>query len=329
MSATAAVPGIKQMLDIYQRMTLIRAFEEQTVELFSKGHITGSTHPCIGQEAIAVGLCAALHLEDQLFATYRGHGAALAKGSDPGRLMAELLTRTTGCCRGRGGSMHLCDRTVNFLGTNAIVAAHIPIAGGAALANKLRRNGLVTACMFGDGASCEGEFFETLNMAAIWKIPLIFVCENNGYAISVPTLMSQSTPDIMDRALGFGIHAEKVDGNDPLAVLSAAARAAARARANRGPTLIECKTTRWERHSAFSAGRYENTEEAQKWKQVDPIPRFAALLLSSGVEPRDLACYENEARQAIDAAVQFALASPLPSPDSVYEGIYADDPGMK
>lgn len=316
--------SIEEMTALYGRMVLIRFFEEQAIELFSKGLITGSTHPCIGQEAIAVGVCSALRPDDQVLATYRGHGAALAKGSPPGPIMAELLTRMDGCCKGRGGSMHLCDREHGFLGTNAIVAAHIPIAGGVALANQLRKNGVVTACLFGDGASCEGEFFETLNMAAIWKIPLVLVCENNGFAISVPTNLSQSTPDIADRARGFGIPAAIVDGNDLLAVREDSLRAVERARQGGGPTLIECKTTRWERHSAFSAGRYDNPEQAHKWKSVDPIPRYFAKLRQLGVSEEHLRQAEAESRKRVDEAVAFALRSPYPDPSSIHEGIFAD-----
>src|SRR3990172_1025681 len=175
--------SLEGLLSLYFKMQLIRAFEESAIELFAKGLITGSTHPCIGQEAIAVGACAALDPDDKILATYRGHGEAIAKGSNPDFLMAELLTRTTGCCRGRGGSMHLCDKENGILGTNAIVAAHIPIACGVALANKLRNNRQVTLCFFGDGASCEGEFFESLNMAALWCFPFFFFFYNNFYSL--------------------------------------------------------------------------------------------------------------------------------------------------
>jgi TPP-dependent pyruvate/acetoin dehydrogenase alpha subunit len=312
------------LLDLYRRMLQIRVFEEQAIELFAKGLITGTTHPCIGQEAISVGVCAALGKEDQVLATYRGHGAALAKGCSMATIMAELLTRTTGCCKGRGGSMHLCDVQQGFLGTNAIVAAHIPIAGGVALSNKLRKRSLVTACFFGDGASCEGEFFETLNMAGLWKVPLIFVCENNGYAISVPTSMSQATPDIADRARGFGILSVVVDGNDILAVHQAALAAVEKARNGEGPIFIECKTVRWERHSAFSAGRYENSEKAQEWKRVDPLPRYKETLLADGIPESRLAEVERDCQAEISAAVNFAMQSPSPDPESIFEGIFAE-----
>ena len=316
--------SLEDLVTMYRKMVLIRNFEDRAVELFGQGLITGSTHPCIAQEAIAVGACDALEAQDLVLATYRGHGAALAKGSDPGRVMAELLTRSTGCCKGRGGSMHLCDMEKGFVGTNAIVAAHIPIAGGVALSCKLRKTGQVVLCFFGDGASCEGEFFETLNMASLWKIPLVLMCENNGYAISVPTHLSQSTPDIADRAKGFGVAAAIVDGNDVLAVRERTAEAVALARKGGGPTLIECKTVRWERHSGFSSGRYDNPEEARRWKQVDPIPRFREHLLSLGAQTEQLTLAEDDALLEINRAVEFAINSPPPGLESLYEGTFAD-----
>jgi len=320
----AAGRSVEKLVSLYHRMVMIRAFEEKAIELFGKGLITGSTHPCIGQEAIVVGACSAVEPSDLVLATYRGHGAAIAKGCDPKFLMAELLTRVTGCCKGRGGSMHLCDKEKGFLGTNAIVAAHIPIAGGVALSCKLRTSAQVVLCFFGDGAACEGEFFETLNLSGLWKVPLIFICENNGYAISVPTALSQATPDIADRARGFGIPAVSIDGNDFLEVQAKAGDAVARARQGHGPFMIECKTVRWERHSAFSAGRYENPEEAQRWKKVDPIPRFAHHLLEMGATAEHLSTAEVAARAVIDEAVEFAINSPLPEPRSVYDGIFAE-----
>jgi pyruvate dehydrogenase E1 component alpha subunit len=220
--------------------------------------------------------------------------------------------------------MHLCDVNNGFLGTNAIVAAHIPIAGGVALSVKLRKTGQVVLCFFGDGASCEGEFFETLNMASLWKIPLVLICENNGYAISVPTRLSQSTPDIADRARGFGMPEATVDGNDILAVRDVTSAAVQRAREGGGPTLIEAKTVRWERHSGFSSGKYDNPEEAQRWKKVDPLPRFRQQLLDMGANPQDLAAEEQAAREIVEEAVDYAKNSPLPGPDSLYEGTFAE-----
>ena len=308
----------------YEQMHTIRAFEESAIELFAKGFITGSTHLSIAQEAIAVGVCAALRPTDLLLATYRGHGQCIAKGADPKPLMAELLSRATGCCKGKGGSMHLCDLSHGILGTNAIVAAHIPIAGGVALASKLRKTGQVTVCFFGDGASCEGEFFETLNMSQLRKVPLVLVCENNQYAISVPTSKSQSTPDIADRAKGFGMRNAIVDGNDVFAVHREALAAVEHARSGNGPTLMECKTVRWERHSAFSAGRYEDPEERQRWRKTDPIPRFRNQLVEMGLTESQLKAIEERAKTAIREAVEFALASPAPTPESLLEDIFAD-----
>ncbi len=311
-------------VSLYRQMLIIRKFEEAALDLFSKGLITGSTHPCIGQEAIPVGVCSALEPDDLVLATYRGHGAALAKGSDPKILMAELLTRETGCCKGRGGSMHVCDVDKGLLGTNAIVAGHIPIAGGVALAAKLKKSRQVTVCFFGDGATCEGEFSETFNMAVLWKLPIVFVCENNGWAISVPVSQSQSTPDIADRARGYGAPGISIDGNDVLAVKNAMADAVAHAREGRGPTLLECKTVRWERHSAFSSGKYADPEEANKWRKADPIPRFGKQLMDLGVQPAELESEAALAAAAVQEAIDFAVQSPYPRPESVHEGVYAE-----
>ena len=318
----ASIP-VPTLLDWYYQMNTIRAFEESAIELFGKGLITGSTHPSIAQEAIAVGACAALKPTDQVLPTYRGHGVCIAKGADPKALMAELLSRSTGCCKGKGGSMHLCDVAHGIMGTNAIVAAHIPIAGGVALANMLRHTDRVTLCFFGDGAACEGDFFETLNMSQIWKVPLVLICENNRYAISVPVEKSQSTPDIADRAKGFGMRNMIVDGNDVLAVYDGVSQAVSRARQGNGPTLVECKTVWWERHSAFSAGRYDNPEERQRWRKTDPIPRFRNRLLEAGVAESQLVEREEKAKAAIQEAVAFAVASPPPTEESLLEDVFA------
>jgi pyruvate dehydrogenase E1 component alpha subunit len=304
-------------------MWTIRFFEENAIASFRKGLFTGSTHPCIGQEAIAVGGAAALEPADQVFATYRGHGHAIAKGLEVRSLMAELLCKETGCCGGRGGSMHLCDVKKDFWGANAIVAAHIPIAAGMALSNQLRRNGRVTVVYFGDGASCEGAFFETLNMAVLWKVPLIFVCENNGFAISVPTRQAIPLENIADRAAGFGLRGVMVDGNDPVQVFDATREAAAHARSGGGPTLLECKTVRWERHSAISAGKYENEEEANKWKRTDPIPRFEKTLREMGAADSDLQEGRQRAKQLNDAALEFAIQSQPPAAGSEADFVFA------
>jgi TPP-dependent pyruvate/acetoin dehydrogenase alpha subunit len=316
-------PDLNTLLHWYEQMWTIRYFEENALSSFRKGLFSGSTHPCICQEAIAIGTAAALEPTDQVLATYRGHGHAIARGLDLRQIMSELLCKETGCCRGRGGSMHLCDVTKDFWGTNAIVAAHIPIAGGIALSNKLRKNGRVTAVSFGDGATCEGAFFETLNMSTLWKLPVVFICENNGYAISVTTNMSMSIEHIAQRAEGFGLPGIIVDGNDVLAVYQAVCEAATLARKGGGPTLIECKTVRWERHSAISAGKYENEEQAMRWKTADPIPRFERLLRERGATESQCRELQERARHQNERALEFATKSESPSPQSVSDFVFA------
>lgn len=315
--------GTDTLVEWYEKMWTIRFFEDNAIGSYRKGLFGGSTHPCICQEAIAIGAAAALEPTDQVFATYRGHGHAIAKGLDPKSLMAELLCKETGCSGGRGGSMHLCGVDRNFWGTNAIVAAHIPIAAGMALSNQMRKNGRVTAVFFGDGATCEGAFFETLNMATLWKVPLVMICENNGFAISVPTSMAIPIENISQRADGFGLPGVTVDGNDPVLVHAAVKEAVDRARRGDGPTLIECKTVRWERHSAISAGKYANEDEAMKWKRADPIPRLEKVLIERGVDEGRLSSARARAQAVNDEALQFAIDSSYPSPETVADFVYA------
>ena len=317
------------LVGLYRSMTRVRAFEDEVVSAFAAGLIPGSTHPCIGQEGIKAGALAALRPDDLVLATYRGHGEALLKGVDPVGIMAELMGRATGICKGKGGSMHLSEPSVGLISTNAIVAGHIPMAGGAALSCKFRGTGQVVACFFGDGASCEGEFFETLNMAMLWRVPLVLICENNGVAISVPTAKSQATPDIADRARGFGMPASIVDGNDVVAVRSAVTEAVERARSGGGPTFVECKTVRWERHSAYSAGGTDQEAQRRRWQRVDPIPRFRRSLVSWGVAADGaLDVIDEEARTEMAGVRAAAEAAPVPRPESVFEDLYAPDPGV-
>jgi pyruvate dehydrogenase E1 component alpha subunit len=242
--------------------------------------------------------------------------------------MAELMGRASGVCKGKGGSMHLSEPAVGLISTNAIVAGHIPMAGGAALSCAFRGTGQVVLCFFGDGASCEGEFFETLNMAMLWRVPLVFICENNGVAISVPTSKSQATPDIADRARGFGMPAAIVDGNDVLAVQRAIADAVDRARSGGGPSFVECKTVRWERHSAFSAGGTDQEEQRRRWQRVDPLPRFRRALVGWGVaEDAGLDRVDEDARSEMAGVRAVAEAAPVPGPDSVFEDLFAPVPG--
>ena len=314
----------EQLLGFYRQMVTIRYFEEDVVKLFGKGLISGSTHPCIAQEAISVGAIAALEKDDQVLATYRGHGQCLAKGGDPKKALAELLNRDTGYCKGKGGSMHLCDPEIGFMGANAIVAAHIPIAAGVALSNMLRKNQVVTLCFFGDGASCEGVFYETANIAALWKLPVVLICENNEYAISVHVDKSISVKNISTRASAFGFPGVSIDGNDLLGVLRATKEAVDRARRGEGPTLIECKTIRWERHSAISSGKYKSKEDAKRWQKYDPIPRFRSYLVESDFANEDeLKQVDEESRKLIDEAVEFAQQSPHTAESRLMEDIFA------
>jgi TPP-dependent pyruvate/acetoin dehydrogenase alpha subunit len=326
-----AVPGPrpatlddKALLSLYRDMMRVRAFEDEVIDAFAKGLIPGSTHPCIGAEAIKAGAITALRPDDLVFATYRGHGEVLLKGVEPVGMMAELMGRATGVCKGKGGSMHLSEPSVGLISTNAIVAGHIPMAGGAALSCRFRKTGQVVLCFFGDGASCEGEFFEAMNMAMLWKVPLVFICENNGVAISVPTSKSQATPDIADRARGFGMPAAIVDGNDVLAVRDAVTDGVERARAGGGPTFVECKTVRWERHSAFSAGGSDPVEQRLAWQRVDPIPRFRKSLRAWDVATdAQLDAIDEEILEEMRNVREEAERAPLPTPESVYDDVYA------
>jgi TPP-dependent pyruvate/acetoin dehydrogenase alpha subunit len=314
----------EQQIDVLRRMWLIRFFEEKAIQLYGAGHYRGSTHPYIGQEATALGVTAALEPSDLVLATYRGHGAAIAKGADPGQMMAELLGKATGLCKGKGGSMHMSAVKLGFLGSNAIVAGHIAIAGGVALDQQLNGSNAVTVCFFGDGASCEGVFYETCNMAVLWQLPLIFVCENNEFAISTHYHDSISVPDIAMRGLGFGLPSVTIDGRDFFAVREATLEAASRARRGEGPTLIEAKTVRWTRHSAVSAGGYGSGADADRWKKTDPIPRYTLELIQQGLLTEEKAAQiEQEARQEIEAAARFALDSPYPPVEALYEDMFA------
>lgn len=310
----------EEQIEALRRMLLIRNFEETAITLYGEGLYRGSTHPYIAQEATALGVCAALGAEDQVLATYRGHGAAIAKGSDPKRLMAELLGKATGVCKGKGGSMHFAQGDVGFVGSNAIVSGHIPIAGGIALANKLDGNGRVVVVFFGDGASCEGVFYETLNMAALWKLPLIFVCENNEYAISTHYTESISVPYISQRAEGFGLPGVTIDGRDFYAVYDTTRQAVERARRGDGPTLIEAKTVRWFRHSAVAAG----AEKVERWKETDPLPRYEQELIRRGIlSEGDIEELAHAAQREIQDAADFAKASPYPAHADLYTDIFA------
>lgn len=319
---TLDADGLRRLHDA---MVRVRAFEEEVVDAFRSGLVPGSTHPCIGQEATKVGALDAIEPRDLVLATYRGHAEALLKGIDPVEIMAELMGRRTGVNGGKGGSMHLADPAAGLMTTNAIVAGHIPHAGGVALSCQFRRTGQVVLCFFGDGASCEGEFFETLNMAMLWKVPLVFVCENNGWAISVPTSRSQATPDIADRARGFGMPAAIVDGNDVLAVRAAVGEGVARARAGDGPTFVECKTLRWEHHSGFSSGSKGGADERRVARELaDPLRRFRRSLTAWGVADDDeLRRVEEEMRTWAKAVREEADLAQRTGSESIEDDLWA------
>jgi pyruvate dehydrogenase E1 component alpha subunit len=292
-----------------------------------RGLIHGTMHLSIGQEASAVGVCLALEPEDQITSTHRGHGHCIAKGADIGRMFAEFFGKETGYCRGRGGSMHIADVAAGNLGANGIVGGGIPIAVGAGLSAKRLRTGRVVACFFGDGANNEGAFHEGLNLAAIWKLPVIFVCENNQYGMSVSTERSTAVPRIADRAAAYAMPGVTVDGNDLGAVAAAATEAVERARAGGGPSLIECLTYRWRGHSRSDRNRYRSKEEIDGWMARDPIARLEAALIASGdLDAAGAAAIVESVQAEIAAGLAFAKASPDPDPADLLRDVYTAVP---
>ena len=317
---TANSTNSKDHLAMLQTMMLIRVFEEKAEALYALGQVHGTMHLSIGQEATAVGLSTALSREDYLLNTHRGHGHCLAWGSDPNLMMAEFLGKETGYCRGRGGSMHIADVEANNLGANGIVAGGLPISVGVGLSIKLRGTNQVVATVFGDGAANEGAFHESLNMASIWHLPVVYLCENNQYAMSMSVQRAFNIKHISERACAYGIPGVTVDGNDPLAVLQAVQEAVQHARAGKGPTLIEALTYRYRGHSKSDRQAYRTRDEVKEWQARDPIRRFAATL---GLDDKQREAFMAEAQQAIENAVAFAKASPEPELSSIMEGVYA------
>jgi pyruvate dehydrogenase E1 component alpha subunit len=317
-------PAIEAAVPMLRMMLLIRAFEEKADELFALGRVHGTMHLGLGQEAVATGVCAALKPDDYILSTHRGHGHCLAKGADVGRMMAEFLGKETGYCRGRGGSMHIADVSGGNLGANGIVAGGLPIATGVGLSIQVRRTSQVCVAFFGDGAANEGAFHESINLASIWALPIVFVCENNQYAMSMPVRKSMRIERISDRAAAYGIPGATVDGTDVLAVYEATEAAAARARSGGGPTLLECATYRYKGHSKSDRQRYRTRDEVEAWRLRDPIAQLRARLVAGGVvTDGDAAAMEAEARAAIDEALRFAEESPEPDPASLLDGVYA------
>ena len=299
----------EQALRHLWQMLLIRRFEEKSAELYSAMKIRGFLHLYIGEEAVAVGVMAALGPEDAVVATYREHGQALARGMSAGSIMAEMYGKVEGCCRGRGGSMHLFDAATRFYGGNAIVGGGLPLAVGLALADAMQGRKRVTSCFFGDGAVAEGDFHEAMNLAALWKLPVLFVCENNLYAMGTALRYTEANQDIASKAAAYGMASAAVDGMDVLAVEAAASAAVDHARQGNGPYLLECRTYRFRPHSMFDTELYRTREEVEQWKQRDPIELLAGRLTEAGAfSEADRATLEQEVAAEVEAAVAFAEA---------------------
>lgn len=311
------------LLDLYRKMVSIRKFEEKGIELYSQNLMRGSLHLYIGEEAIAAGVCQALRRDDYVTSYHRGHGHTIAKGGDMGRMFAEMLGKETGYCKGRGGSMHIADFEIGMLGANGIVGGGIPIAVGAGLSSKLQGNDRVTVCFFGDGASNEGAFHEAINLAAVWELPVVFVCENNQYGETNPHVEACSVENVGDRACAYGIPGVVIDGNDVLAVYGAATTAVERARSGGGPTIIEGKTYRWYGHFYGESSGYRTKDEIEEWKLKDPVVTFRAQVISTGGLPEEeFDKIDAEVQQTVDQAAEFAVSSPEPNPEEAMEYIY-------
>ncbi|MGG3873450.1 thiamine pyrophosphate-dependent dehydrogenase E1 component subunit alpha [Brevibacillus laterosporus] len=315
----------QKLVELLHQMWVIRFFDEKVDEFFAKGLIHGTTHLCVGQEATAAGAIVVLQPTDKITSTHRGHGHCIAKGANVNKMMAELFGRETGYCKGKGGSMHIADVEKGNLGANGIVGGGIPIAVGAALTSQMKKLGYVTISFFGDGASNEGSFHESLNMASIWKLPVIFFCENNQYGMSGPVTEMVNIENIADRSKAYGIPGVVVDGNDLLAVMNAVAEAAERARRGEGPTLIEAKTYRYKGHSKSDAKKYRTRDEELDWrKNRDCIKRLQEVLIEKGLLTQEQAKeIEQQAKKEIEEAVVFAEKSPMPSLDTLEEDVYA------
>lgn len=304
-----AVANIDQAhgLHLLEQMLLIRRFEEKSAELYTKEKIRGFLHLYVGEEAVAVGVQQALTKEDYVLSTYREHGHALARGIDPGRIMAEMYGKQQGCSRGRGGSMHLFDAGTNFLGGNAIVAGHLPVSLGMALASKKQKKNNITCCFFGEGAAAEGEFHEVMNLAALWQVPLLLVCENNLYAMGTAIRFTHSVQQLEKKGPAYGLESAAVDGMDVLAVEGAAREAAQKVRASGGPFFLVCNTYRFRAHSMFDAELYRDKTEVEQWKQQDPISQLRQWLTDRHLlTENDFTDLQQKTEGAINRAVDFA-----------------------
>jgi len=315
-----------QKIDLYKKMVTIRLFEEKVQDLYGRGLVPGLVHLYIGEEAVAAGVCANLRKDDYITSTHRGHGHVIAKGAELKYMMAELFGKKTGYCKGKGGSMHIADVEIGILGANGIAGGGIPIAVGAALSAKKRKTDQVTVCFFGDGASNNGTFHEGLNFASVHRLPVVFVCENNLYGISVSQKQHQAIQDISIRSVAYNMPGITLDGNDVLAVYEASGKAIQRARAGEGPTLMECKTYRWRGHHEGDPNRgrrYRTMEEVQEWVNKCPIKRFEEKLVEEKVLSKTkIKNIWEEVEKKIGEAVEFANQSPFPDPQDIFEDVY-------
>jgi acetoin:2,6-dichlorophenolindophenol oxidoreductase subunit alpha len=313
--------------EAYRRMVSIRRFEEEGSRLYTAGRIPGAYHASIGQEATIVGACMALRVDDAMTGTHRSHGHPIGKGANLRPLMAELMGKETGICKGRGGSMHLADKSVGIISESAIVGGGIPLATGCALSAKVRRTDQVSLCFFGDGAVNQGTFHESLNMASLWKLPVIYVCENNGYAITTSVARSHGQADIAKRADGYGMPGVSVDGQSFVAIYEAASQAVARARSGGGPTLLEAKTYRFDEHQVglFIRSPYRSASEVEEFRiHRDPIVEYRRVLLEEGFTDPELTELESEVARSVDDAIHFAEESAFPDPATLYDYLGSD-----
>lgn len=316
----------EELKEALKKMYLIRKFEEGAEDSYMRGLIHGTMHLSIGQEASAVGSCMSLSDEDKITSTHRGHGHCVAKGADLSRMFAEFFGKESGYCKGRGGSMHIADPSKGNLGANGIVGGGLPIAVGAALSAKRLGTGAVTVCFFGDGANNEGAFHEALNMASVWKLPVVFVCENNKYGMSTSTERSTAVKNIADRAVAFAMPGVTVDGNDFSAVTEAVDAAVERARKGEGPSLVENVTYRWRGHSKSDRNRYRTKEEIADWQSRDPIAAMAKLLTDHKIATEDeIAGIEADATRIIEEAIAFATEGANPKIEEVTRDVYTEE----
>jgi pyruvate dehydrogenase E1 component alpha subunit len=325
MKQTAEKIKTETSLDFLYQMKLIRRFEEKSAEQYTKAKIRGFLHLYIGEEAVAVGIIQTLTADDVIFSTYREHGHALARGISPSAIMAEMYGKREGCSMGRGGSMHLFDKSKNFFGGNAIVSGHLPISVGMALAFKKQQKSSISCCFFGEGAAAEGEFHESLNLAALWGVPVLFVCENNLYAMGTAIRYTHSMLDLEKKGIAYGIESKAVDGMDLGAVLAAANEAAAFIRKNGKPYLLVCNTFRFRAHSMFDAELYREKAEVEEWKKRDPIPAFEKYLFDQQlITEYDVGVIESRIDSEIQKAVDFAETGTLEPIEELTHFVYSD-----